>query len=168
MGSMQERMVWRHHSSRNLPAAVDWHAVFVALAPVLQLLPQTLIDPTAGVVNDRLRRKHVMIAGGPVRFVVVLAMLFGRLPPFYNVSPSHTRLRLKRPIREGPMTTHYLFYGSQTVSAIWFKFVNECCMDPLTSQSCKRNFLRIFLVNRLPMKILMSSYVTSSRGSAMC
>src|ERR1700739_1141664 len=34
----------------------------VALALVLQVLPQTFIGPTAGVVNDRLRRKQVMIA----------------------------------------------------------------------------------------------------------
>src|SRR6516165_1404858 len=34
----------------------------VALALVLQVLPQTFIGPTAGVVNDRLKRKHVMIA----------------------------------------------------------------------------------------------------------
>src|ERR1700690_965838 len=47
----------------------------VALALVLQVLPQTLVGPTAGVVNDRLRRKHVMIAADLVRFVVVLAML---------------------------------------------------------------------------------------------
>jgi MFS family permease len=47
----------------------------VALALVLQVLPQTFIGPTAGVVNDRLRRKHVMITADLVRFVVVLAML---------------------------------------------------------------------------------------------
>src|SRR5580765_778231 len=34
----------------------------VALALVLQVLPQTFAGPTAGVVNDRLKRKHVMIA----------------------------------------------------------------------------------------------------------
>ena len=34
----------------------------VAIALVLQVLPQTLVGPTAGVVNDRLRRRHVMIA----------------------------------------------------------------------------------------------------------
>ena len=50
----------------------------VALALVLQVLPQTFIGPTAGVVNDRLRRKHVMIAADLVRFGVVLAMLFVR------------------------------------------------------------------------------------------
>src|SRR5579863_8907359 len=50
----------------------------VALALVLQVLPQTLIGPTAGVVNDRLRRKRVMITADLVRFVVVLAMLLVR------------------------------------------------------------------------------------------
>ena len=50
----------------------------VALALVLQVLPQTFVGPTAGVVNDRLRRKHVMIAADLVRVVVVLAMLLVR------------------------------------------------------------------------------------------
>src|ERR1700674_3747523 len=54
------------------------HAGSVALALVLQVLPQTFVGPTAGVVNDRLRRKHVMIAADIVRCVVVLAMLFVR------------------------------------------------------------------------------------------
>jgi predicted MFS family arabinose efflux permease len=50
----------------------------VALALVLQVLPQTLVGPTAGVINDRLRRKHMMIAADLIRFGVVLAMLFVR------------------------------------------------------------------------------------------
>ena len=54
------------------------HASSVALALVLQVLPQTFVGPTAGVVNDRLKRKHVMIAADLVRFVVVLAMLLVR------------------------------------------------------------------------------------------
>jgi MFS family permease len=54
------------------------HASSVALALVLQVLPQTFIGPTAGVVNDRLRRKHVMIAADLVRCGVVLAMLLVR------------------------------------------------------------------------------------------
>ncbi len=54
------------------------HASSVALALVLQVLPQTFAGPTAGVVNDRLRRKHVMIAADLGRFVVVLAMLLVR------------------------------------------------------------------------------------------
>src|SRR2546421_9571965 len=54
------------------------HASSVALALVLQVLPQTLVGPTAGVINDRLRRKRVMIAADLARFVIVLAMLLVR------------------------------------------------------------------------------------------
>jgi predicted MFS family arabinose efflux permease len=54
------------------------HASSVALALVLQVLPQTFVGPMAGVVNDRLRRKYVMIAADLVRFAVVLAMLLVR------------------------------------------------------------------------------------------
>jgi predicted MFS family arabinose efflux permease len=54
------------------------HASSVALALVLQVLPLTFVGPTAGVVNDRMRRKHVMIAADLVRFAVVLAMLLVR------------------------------------------------------------------------------------------
>jgi MFS family permease len=50
----------------------------VALALMLQVIPQTLAGPTAGVVNDRLRRKHVMIAADLIRCLVVLAMLLVR------------------------------------------------------------------------------------------
>lgn len=50
----------------------------IGLAMVLQVLPQTFMGPTAGVVNDRLKRKHVMIAADLVRFVVVLSMLLVR------------------------------------------------------------------------------------------
>ena len=52
----------------------------VAWALMLQVLPQTLVGPIAGVVNDRLRRKHVMIAADLIRCVVVLAMLLVRSP----------------------------------------------------------------------------------------
>src|ERR1700734_2089378 len=54
------------------------HASSVALSLVLQALPQTLVAPAAGVIKDRLRRKHVMIAADLVRIFVVLAMLFVR------------------------------------------------------------------------------------------
>jgi MFS family permease len=54
------------------------HAGSVALALVVQVLPQTFVGPTAGVVNDRLKRKHVMIAADLARFVIVLAMLLVR------------------------------------------------------------------------------------------
>ena len=54
------------------------HAGSVALALVLQVLPQTLAGPTAGVVNDRVKRKYVMIVADLARFVIVLAMLLVR------------------------------------------------------------------------------------------
>ncbi len=54
------------------------HAGSVALALMLQVLPQAFVGPTAGVVNDRLKRKHVMIAADLVRFGVVVAMLLVR------------------------------------------------------------------------------------------
>lgn len=50
----------------------------VALALALQVLPQTLAGPSAGVVNDRLRRKRVMIAADLARCVIVLSMLLVR------------------------------------------------------------------------------------------
>lgn len=50
----------------------------VGLAMVLQVLPQTFVGPTAGVVNDRLKRKHVMIAADLIRSVIVLSMLLVR------------------------------------------------------------------------------------------
>jgi predicted MFS family arabinose efflux permease len=50
----------------------------VGLALILQVLPQTFIGPTAGVVNDRVRRKRVMIISDLVRMVVVLSMLLVR------------------------------------------------------------------------------------------
>src|SRR3954467_2614506 len=53
-------------------------AKLVGLAVVLQVLPQTLAAPTAGVVNDRVRRKRVMIAADVLRVVVVLGMLLVR------------------------------------------------------------------------------------------
>ena len=54
------------------------HASSVALALVLQVLPQTFVGPTAGVVNDRISRKKVMIAADLVRAVIVLSMLLVR------------------------------------------------------------------------------------------
>jgi len=50
----------------------------VALALVLQVLPQTFIGPTAGLINDRISRKKVMIMADLVRVVIVLLMLFVR------------------------------------------------------------------------------------------
>src|SRR6266849_830900 len=53
-------------------------AKLVGLAVVLQVLPQTLIAPISGVVNDRLRRRHVMIAADLIRMVVVLGVMLVR------------------------------------------------------------------------------------------
>jgi MFS family permease len=47
----------------------------VAFAVVLQVLPQVLAAPLAGVVNDRLSRRSVMIATDIGRFLVISAML---------------------------------------------------------------------------------------------
>ncbi len=47
----------------------------VAAAVVLQVLPQFFIAPLAGVINDRLSRKRVMILADLARAVIVLGML---------------------------------------------------------------------------------------------
>src|SRR6266852_7726908 len=52
----------------------------VALALVVQVLPQTLIGPAAGVINDRVRRKRVMITADLARLVIVFSMLLVRSP----------------------------------------------------------------------------------------
>ena len=51
------------------------HASSVALALVLQVIPQTLFGPLSGIVNDRIRRKWVMIATDLARAVIVFSML---------------------------------------------------------------------------------------------
>ncbi|MEZ5401419.1 MAG: MFS transporter [Bryobacteraceae bacterium] len=48
----------------------------VATAVILQTLPQMLVSPMAGVVNDRLRRCSVMIGADFARFAIVGAMLW--------------------------------------------------------------------------------------------
>src|SRR5262249_37520538 len=53
-------------------------ARWVALALVVQVIPQTLFGPLSGMVNDRLRRKHVMIAADLARAVIVCCMLLVR------------------------------------------------------------------------------------------
>jgi MFS family permease len=47
----------------------------VALAFVVQVLPQSFVAPIAGVINDRASRKRVMIAADLARAVIVLGML---------------------------------------------------------------------------------------------
>lgn len=48
----------------------------VAFAFVLQVLPQFFISPTAGVINDRLSRRKVMIAADWSRAIITFLMLF--------------------------------------------------------------------------------------------
>jgi predicted MFS family arabinose efflux permease len=62
----------------NLLLQFTGQARSVALALVLQVLPQTLLGPISGVVNDRIRRKRVMITADLARMVIVLAMLLVR------------------------------------------------------------------------------------------
>ena len=52
----------------------------VALAFVFQVLPQFFVAPAAGVINDRARRKRVMIAADWARAVVVFCMILVRSP----------------------------------------------------------------------------------------
>lgn len=52
----------------------------VALALVLQVLPLTLLGPLAGMVNDRISRRKVMIASDMLRMVIVACMLLVRSP----------------------------------------------------------------------------------------
>ena len=62
----------------NLLLQLTGRASSVALALVLQVLPQTLVGPAAGVINDRVRRKHVMIVADVGRMLIVLCMLLVR------------------------------------------------------------------------------------------
>src|SRR5437588_9329023 len=59
----------------NLMQQLTGRAGSVALDLVLQVLPQTMVGIAAGVVNDRLRRRHVMITADLGRVVIVLSML---------------------------------------------------------------------------------------------
>jgi MFS family permease len=52
----------------------------VALALMLQVLPQTFIGPIAGVINDRISRRKVMIAADLSRMAIVGCMLLVRSP----------------------------------------------------------------------------------------
>jgi MFS family permease len=53
-------------------------AQLVAFAFLMQMLPQTLIAPAAGVINDRISRKKVMIFADLARAAIVLSMLLVR------------------------------------------------------------------------------------------
>ena len=52
----------------------------VGLAVVLQVLPHTFAAPTAGVINDRISRKAIMIGADVARFFIVMGMLGVRTP----------------------------------------------------------------------------------------
>src|SRR5438270_14102437 len=51
-------------------------AKIVAFAFVLQVLPQCFVAPTAGVINDRISRKRVMMATDWCRAGIVFSMVF--------------------------------------------------------------------------------------------
>lgn len=93
------RLVRRNHNFRRLWAAQivseigDWfyslaiyslllqitgQAKSVGIALVLQVIPQTLFGPLSGIVNDRIRRKRVMITSDLARAIIVFSMLLVR------------------------------------------------------------------------------------------
>ena len=55
-------------------------AKYVAIAFVLQVLPQFFVSPAVGVINDRLSRKKVMIFADWSRVFIVLGMILVRGP----------------------------------------------------------------------------------------
>lgn len=57
---------------------VTGSAKAVGIAFVLQVLPQTIVSPAAGVINDRISRKRVMIFADWMRAGIVLAMTLVR------------------------------------------------------------------------------------------
>src|ERR1700704_2403571 len=50
-------------------------ARMVSLAFLMQVLPQVLMSPTAGVINDRVSRRKVMLFADWSRAAIVLAMV---------------------------------------------------------------------------------------------
>lgn len=54
--------------------ALTGQAESIALAAVLQVLPQVFTAPLAGILNDRLSRKRIMISADLARAVIVLLM----------------------------------------------------------------------------------------------
>lgn len=52
----------------------------LGLAFALQVLPQALTGPVAGVINDRVSRKRVMIASDVARFAIIALILLVRSP----------------------------------------------------------------------------------------
>src|SRR5450755_3560534 len=56
----------------NLLLQLTGRASSVALALVMQVLPQIFMGPAAGVINDRVRRKRVMITADLARMLIVV------------------------------------------------------------------------------------------------
>ena len=50
----------------------------VALATAAMVFPQVLVAPMAGVINDRIARRRVMVAADVARFFIVGSMLFAQ------------------------------------------------------------------------------------------
>jgi MFS family permease len=61
--------------------ATGGSAKSIGFAFVLQVLPQMLVSPLAGVLNDRLSRRAVMIFSDWARAAIVAAMLFAQHSP---------------------------------------------------------------------------------------
>ncbi len=59
---------------------VTGNATSVALAYLLQVLPQFFVAPAAGVLNDRLSRRRIMMFADWARALIVLGMLLVRTP----------------------------------------------------------------------------------------
>ena len=55
---------------------ITGRAESIGIALVLQLLPQLFVSPMAGVINDRVSRRRVMILTDVGRAVVIAAMVF--------------------------------------------------------------------------------------------
>ena len=62
----------------NLLLQLTGQARSVGMALVLQVIPQTLFGPLSGIVNDRIRRKRVMIISDLARAAIVGSMLLVR------------------------------------------------------------------------------------------
>lgn len=64
----------------SLILSITGSARAMAFAVILQVLPQVLIAPAAGVINDRISRKKVMIYADVGRAIIVLCMILVQSP----------------------------------------------------------------------------------------
>ncbi len=76
----------------------------VALAVVLQVLPGTFAAPTAGVLNDRISRKRIMIGADLVRCFIVLGMLLVRTPSMVWLVYPLLLVETSAPLSSSPRT----------------------------------------------------------------